>query len=486
MKTKIILSVLIIFLLTEQSNCQKIKIEDPFERTIYDIENFPVNFSIEKSEIANAQEIPDTINCQIKFINLYKEYSQKEIFNNKISLEKGKSSKILINISDKILEISDTINACKILIFLSYNVKEPKFRLVGDRIVVDTNLIKISITDSSKIFCMMNYSKFKKSSFPFNFDEKRYYCLFLCEKKIINLYEKQRIVEIANRRLENDQMYDDSVKKLTEDIKKRNDENQKREVKAIQNSYWKRNQQYFNPIPVHDETDAKLFYTDEYNKKTLEFLQNSNINFNFDGNASLYSDIISTYMGPVNLSIGNLISNNANVDTTSQSDSTTQSAPNKEDAIQKLVGGGGNLLLKASYPLFIFKLDDRREINPIFKGKSLVFAKVAYNIPGIGTVSSDNLNFSLQCGANIDFTAGKPDFSFMSNIKYTFIWGTADFRKTLGIGEGTKYSSNIISMFKADFGFNISNKFLVGVNFYFGSKYVNDNFKTTAFFTVIP
>jgi len=469
MKTFIIL---LILLKSSLSFTQNISINEPLRGSIYYFDsNLKINFNVNNINY-------DTINYQISFLkfwdkpDIYKIIDTTLVVNSTFAVN---SSYILKEILPETFfigsELNDGLFSCEIKVIVNYLKK-------GETV--------LSETSSSEIFSVY----FKKQNVDYaspdqilvNNAQLSYKSAYKCGENALLKLTKIKISELP---LVSDKEYSIKYSNLEQEISKLKEENLKSEYKYYEfKSKANRFKSFeFGPVNASNSMEAKVFYEDVNNLDALQFLQNTNLNLNFDGNASLFSEIISTYWGGFRLSFGNLVSNSITTIDTTQTDSISR----QDDAIQRLIGGGGNVTLGAIYPVFIIKSRPKNvEESPFFKIRGLSFVKLGYDVPTIGTASSDANNFSYQFGLNLDGSIGDSKLSLILNARYSFVAGTQGFRDYLRIGNN-QYGPEI-SMIKFDVGINVLNKFKIGANFYVpaGSDFVKYNFKTTGFFSIIP
>lgn len=227
-------------------------------------------------------------------------------------------------------------------------------------------------------------------------------------------------------------------------------------------------------FPVRNPVDAEMYYNGYVRESKAKFLSNTLLSFSSDGGrASIFNEIYVDYFGPVRVGLGAMISNKQRVE-------NQETIENKEekskDAMQRLLGGGGNGVLSASYPLF--NVDDGKG----FAIKLGVAPKLAVDIPKIGTENSDyGLNYNIGAEGSIFYSGENDVITFFGNFRFAKIGGNNIFFNNLEKIDKKAFGFNQIS-----FGLAFTSTFRLSYNHYFGSDFVNKNFPGTISFTIIP
>jgi len=219
---------------------------------------------------------------------------------------------------------------------------------------------------------------------------------------------------------------------------------------------------------VKNGYDAQVYYNQSINEKSARFLSNSIINIGGNGEKiSLYNEIYSDFFGPLRVGVGALVSNKI---------SNGDSIETQKDAVQRLLGGGGNGVINISYPLIGYISPNNR-----FNIKSSLNPKIAIDVPKLGTESSSfGFNYDLGIEATVFYSGLLDVLTLYSNCRIACINGNSVFFNNLG-KEKSSFILNQLS-----FGIALNSTFRLSWSYYFGSKYVNDNFPSTISFSIIP
>lgn len=225
--------------------------------------------------------------------------------------------------------------------------------------------------------------------------------------------------------------------------------------------------------PVRNAVDAEMYYNGTIKDSKARFLSNSLFSFSSDGGkASIFNEIYADYFGPIRMGFGALISNKQSQD----KEEVENKEEKREDAMQRLLGGGGNGVINLSYPLF--NVDNGEG----FAIKFALAPKFAVDIPKIGTEKNDYaVNYNLGAEGTIFYSGALDVFTLFTNFRFAGIGGNNVFFNNLD-----KLDKDFFGFNQVSFGLGITSSFRLSYNYYFGSSYVNKNFPSAISFTIIP
>lgn len=229
-------------------------------------------------------------------------------------------------------------------------------------------------------------------------------------------------------------------------------------------------------FPVRNETDAQLYYENSTNDKRSKFLQNTLIRFTPDGGkASIYNEVFADYASFLRIGIGVMISNKDNSESTQNS--FTKDSLIQKDAVQRLIGGGGNFIANIGYPIYDFATLSER-----FSTKLSFAPKVHLDVPKIGTEKSDYA-FSTDIGfeGSTFYTLKNEVITLFANYRFGWVTGNKIFFKNLLKNDNTAFLFNQLS-----FGLALGSAFRINWNLFYGDKFIKENFKQSIGFSVIP
>jgi hypothetical protein len=234
-------------------------------------------------------------------------------------------------------------------------------------------------------------------------------------KKLTNIAKIKNLKDKAAK-------YRDSINMMTDSIKKFEREIFKIEIVNGKGRLF---------IPVKNSNYSEVFSELMYSTPGFSLVDNIIIQAQND-KGSIYSELISGYIGPVRIGFGSLIA--AAADTLKQ-----------DQALQRFIGGGGNAVLKVEYPIFFYTTKN-------FVSLLQAAPKIGVDIPVMGTrsdVTTYNINFALEL--YLALSTEKKEFNFFANVRTGFIFGGDKFYSNLGI-ENTPFTFGQINI-----GFTISN-----------------------------
>ncbi len=186
-------------------------------------------------------------------------------------------------------------------------------------------------------------------------------------------------------------------------------------------------------FPARNSVLAEVFYHSVFNSSRLSFVDNIVIQGNLE-QGNIYSELVSGNIGVFRLGFGTLL--------TSRNDTITS-----EESLQKLIGGGGNAVLNAYYPVFYSRgknLDLYCQFAP----------KIAGDLPVLGSLTDEITgNVNLSGEVYVDLTSNNKAVNLFAYFRAGYIFGTPDFydnlevdRKGFWFGQlnvGVTLSSNI-------------------------------------------
>ncbi len=236
------------------------------------------------------------------------------------------------------------------------------------------------------------------------------------------------------------------------------------------------------PVGIYDtDIRAELFYENNINSKNNKILGSYLLSYGNKGKISAYTELYSDYFGPFRLGVGTLVSNNLTVGRDSAGVTIIDSTERKDDALQRILGGGGNLVTNLDWPFLLI-----RSRNERIRLLSSVNIRNSIDIPDIGTYSSDFIEKFDPAISSVLFLSGyKEELVFFATYRFSRLLGNDELFNYLNIKDTNTRRwglwTNQIST-----GLIISSMLRVGVNFNFGNPYVIRNFPTNIFLGIVP
>ncbi|MHC2992064.1 hypothetical protein OB13_10870 [Pontibacter sp. HJ8] len=248
---------------------------------------------------------------------------------------------------------------------------------------------------------------------------------------------------------------------------------------AKEYDYRSRTARRFNLFHVWYAPDAQTHYNASASDKNSKFLNNTLIAYSPQGSTvSIFNEIYADYFGPVRLGFGALVADGGEEEEDSTPpNSQEELTPSEKDAVQRLLGGGGNAVLNASYPFF-----DLRNRAANFNMKLAFVPKSAVDIPEIGTESGD---FSFHWNAGVEgsifYNGLLNNLTLFTNFRFAVVDGNKNFYQYLGKEKRDAFWFNQISG-----GLAINSTFRLSYNYYFGSKFSNETLPYNVSLAIVP
>lgn len=177
---------------------------------------------------------------------------------------------------------------------------------------------------------------------------------------------------------------------------------------------------------VKNATHAQMYFNGSVDDQSSKFLKNSLFSFSSNGQkVSLFNELYSDYLGPFRLHFGALISGDLGEGTEAPEDEKM------DDAVQRLIGGGGNVVLGISYPIF-----DLSTLHKTFSSKIHFSPKMGFDIPELGqSVETSTTNVDVALEGSF-FLKGLEDIiSLYGGFRYGYLIGSQEFEKNLNIDQ---------------------------------------------------
>ncbi len=181
-------------------------------------------------------------------------------------------------------------------------------------------------------------------------------------------------------------------------------------------------------LPTWKKANRKKFFHDMYSNRTDRPILLNSLALNSNSDAtSIQNEIITDNMWAVRLTFGSVLSISSNQNDASLTPEQTQEqikAETEEEALSRLINGGGNFYLEGIFPLFTTNQDNGDQITSYTYANirgAMDVEKISSNIDtstGNGTlglnsyfgISSDNRKFNFFFQGNVNFTVGSTSF----------------------------------------------------------------------------
>lgn len=251
----------------------------------------------------------------------------------------------------------------------------------------------------------------------------------LSEKQSNSLIEKKQseinelITKLDENVGENNEVYD----KIQDDIKKKQIELEDlEEEKKVRLAQFDGNYSTF--FPSVNKLYQQQFFKSIYNKDSkTKYINTFGLSANNEG-ALVQSEIITDNLNFLRLSFGSVITSSSETPT----DANEIKEETENDAIKRLIGGGGNFYLEAQLPLITTNNENKGWVT------MYTYANVigGADIKGFGNnLETSTANGSVGITTFLGATSDKGKFNFFvqGNLNYTM--GSDDFYTNLGLNE---------------------------------------------------
>jgi hypothetical protein len=236
--------------------------------------------------------------------------------------------------------------------------------------------------------------------------------------------------------------------------------------------YRKLTKNRFTAFPVRHRQHTPLFFATPSNTRSAEFLAKSLSVINPNtGKLSLYNELYGDYVGWWRLAFGTtLVGSN-------QGNASTPEEELEETALQRLVGGGGNGLVSAAFPMASFHTQD-----DVIAFTLTLQPRLATDLP---QAESPSNSFAFHSNVGIDLTGYYTGFNGLITpflyARFSRLWGNDTFYQNLGRENETSISLNQLSV-----GLSITDVLQIAGTYYYGSSFIEKNFPFSISLTLQP
>ncbi|MFL9484803.1 hypothetical protein ACI6Q2_18610 [Chitinophagaceae bacterium LWZ2-11] len=229
--------------------------------------------------------------------------------------------------------------------------------------------------------------------------------------------------------------------------------------------YYRRGLVQLFPAP---NANASIRFFTEADTLSSKFFANTMLNYN--GSSQKLSFTNETYFdffGPIRFGLGFAL--------TSASSQTDSAKKNTDDAIQKIIAGGGNINYSLGYPLFSATAE-----RLIIKTKAFFSYKGGVDIPKDSS-SSSNYGFINDIGLTVNFYSVGifKTIQLFESSRISYVCGNKNFYNRLGTADFWLNQNSL--------GISIKDKFRLRLDYYVGlssNGFVKQNFPLTISFDI--
>ncbi len=218
---------------------------------------------------------------------------------------------------------------------------------------------------------------------------------------------------------------------------------------------------------------TELYYNRQISDKDLNVLNGSLLSLDVDNGVSLRTEILSDYFIFGKVSLATQIAVTDALDPTQSNAEIIQ-----ENAVQNIIGGGGNLSLAYNVPFFYSELTENIKF-----GSSFNIPNLGFRVPALNQIE-ESPYVMLEVGNESFLVVNflRNNLGVYGNYRFSYITGDTKFRNTLEDLDANGFMLNQFTI-----GLSINETFRVGTNWFVGNKFVKDNFpQNTLSVTIIP
>ena len=179
-------------------------------------------------------------------------------------------------------------------------------------------------------------------------------------------------------------------------------------------------------LPVRNSTHARLFFNMDGSGNSAQLMSHSFFSYNTESEQmALYSELFADYFGPVRFGFGALM-------TTGQDQSEQLETPPpidqaNQDALQRLLNGGGNSVISLAFPLLQW-----RDISWRKGIRILAVPKYALDIPALGnTVDTYAANADIGIEANAHWAGYTQHVALFFQTRIGYVMGNNAFKESM-------------------------------------------------------
>ncbi len=155
-------------------------------------------------------------------------------------------------------------------------------------------------------------------------------------------------------------------------------------------------------------------------------------------NKSVYSELINGYIGIARVSFGSMLMASSDAKEEDTTKGGTEEVEPNSAAIQHLVAGGSNLVLKLEYPVFFHHINNHQ-----FNFITLLQARGGADFPTVGTETdkwAGNLSYGIKSHASVSLD--NKEMSFFADFEWKKTHATGVFQTNLNLDKRNFYFSN--------------------------------------------
>lgn len=179
-------------------------------------------------------------------------------------------------------------------------------------------------------------------------------------------------------------------------------------------------------IPVKNGLDAKMFFSMDGSGSDTRLMSHNFFSYNTQSEQlALYSELFSDYFGPVRFGFGALMT--SGLSESGQLETLSPDTQDNQDALQRLLNGGGNSVLSLAYPLIQWR--DAAWTRGI---RILAVPKYALDIPALGSSAETySANGDLGIEASAHWAGNNQSIAVFFQTRIGYVMGNSAFKESI-------------------------------------------------------
>ncbi|MDX6189284.1 hypothetical protein SGQ83_08005 [Flavobacterium sp. Fl-318] len=184
-------------------------------------------------------------------------------------------------------------------------------------------------------------------------------------------------------------------------------------------------------MPTVRRFDREIFFQDMYNNSTDKTILLNSLVLNSNSNATaVQTEIVTDNLSALRLSFGSVLSLASSEKDTGETEQEQKQAETEQEALSRLVNGGGNFYLEAILPVLCTNPNNGNQFT--FYGYAN--ARGAMDIDGLGNdIDTATGNYSFGLNTYFGLSSDSKKFNFFLQANGNVTGGTKEFYRNLGL-----------------------------------------------------
>lgn len=186
-------------------------------------------------------------------------------------------------------------------------------------------------------------------------------------------------------------------------------------------------------MPTVRRFDREIFFQDMYNNSTNKTILLNSLLLNSNSHATAFqTEIVTDNLSALRLSFGSVLSLASSKNDTGETEQEQKQDETEQEALSRLVNGGGNFYLEAVLPLLCTNPNNGNQVT--FYGYAN--ARGAMDIDGLGNdIDTATGNYSFGLNTYFGLSSDSKKFNFFLQANGNVTGGTKDFYRNLGLAD---------------------------------------------------